>query len=287
MGYWEGKSLGGLKMSQQMMVEALKKNPCSTPARIGVLQRKCDKCGTKDDEQKRGILQRSAVRESPEHVPPVVHEVLRSHGAPLDAGTRAFIEPHFGHDFSQVRVQTEPETRGSRQGANEPVHPARTPIILGEGPATKGAARQAECGKKCGGGELGSVECKLDEKSGLPTDKVQKEIREKDPCTRPCVDTHEEVHVKDFAPICRQVHQCLREARGDTKKTDKCLDTYEADSLAKIAGAEGTECNAYRAEKECMTKREPVMECKTKEGRSRWTAHLARTKCYEECYCRK
>ncbi|MGB9175168.1 MAG: hypothetical protein WCB46_00335 [Methanoregula sp.] len=54
-------------------------------------------------------------------------------------------------------------------------------------------------------GEQGSVECKLDEKTGLPTDKVQKAVREKDPCTRPCVDTHEDVHVKDFEPNCRQV----------------------------------------------------------------------------------
>lgn len=36
--------------------------------------------------------------------PPIVHEVLRSPGQPLDAATRAFFEPRFGYDFSQVRV---------------------------------------------------------------------------------------------------------------------------------------------------------------------------------------
>jgi hypothetical protein len=36
--------------------------------------------------------------------PSIVHEVLRSPGQPLDAATRAFFEPRFGHDFSRVRV---------------------------------------------------------------------------------------------------------------------------------------------------------------------------------------
>jgi hypothetical protein len=39
--------------------------------------------------------------------PPVVQEVLRSPGQPLDAATRAFMEPRFGHDFGGVRVHTD------------------------------------------------------------------------------------------------------------------------------------------------------------------------------------
>jgi len=39
-------------------------------------------------------------------VPPIVHEVLRSPGQPLDLATRAFMESCFGHNFSQVRVYT-------------------------------------------------------------------------------------------------------------------------------------------------------------------------------------
>ena len=37
-------------------------------------------------------------------VPPVVHDTLSSPGQPLDATTRAFFEPRFGHDFSKVRI---------------------------------------------------------------------------------------------------------------------------------------------------------------------------------------
>src|SRR6266478_4915797 len=39
-------------------------------------------------------------------VPPILHEVLSSPGQPLDAATREFMEPRFGHDFSQMRVHT-------------------------------------------------------------------------------------------------------------------------------------------------------------------------------------
>jgi hypothetical protein len=40
----------------------------------------------------------------PASAPPIVHDVLRSPGQPLDAPTRAFMEPRFGHDFGDVRV---------------------------------------------------------------------------------------------------------------------------------------------------------------------------------------
>ena len=78
------------------------------------LQRKCD-CGTKssgasscpkcDKYDDRKLLQRKANsdREVGE-VPPIVYDVLRSPGQPLDAATRAFFEPRFGHDFSRVRI---------------------------------------------------------------------------------------------------------------------------------------------------------------------------------------
>jgi hypothetical protein len=38
--------------------------------------------------------------------PPIVQDTLQSPGQPLDHTTRAFFEPHFGQDFSAVRVQS-------------------------------------------------------------------------------------------------------------------------------------------------------------------------------------
>jgi len=82
----------------------------------GVLQRKCACDGSGDSdgecaeckEASDGALQRwAAQRESASAVPPIIHEVLRSSGQPLDAPTRAFFEPRFGRDFSEVRIHTD------------------------------------------------------------------------------------------------------------------------------------------------------------------------------------
>jgi Domain of unknown function (DUF4157) len=77
----------------------------------GVLRRKAG-CDGECEECRKKTLQRKARNsgfgtQSDTGVPPIVHEVLRSPGQPLDAKTRAFMEPRFGHDFSQVRVHTD------------------------------------------------------------------------------------------------------------------------------------------------------------------------------------
>jgi hypothetical protein len=82
-----------------------------TPTGTGLLQSKCTLCNTpglvKDSERDdEGLtLQRSPVDQAePSVVLPIVHEVLRSPGKPLDPEMRAFMEPRFGHDFSRVSV---------------------------------------------------------------------------------------------------------------------------------------------------------------------------------------
>jgi hypothetical protein len=51
-------------------------------------------------------------------VPPIVHDVLRSPGQPLDVATRAFFEPRLGHDFSRVRVHTDAKAAESASAIN-------------------------------------------------------------------------------------------------------------------------------------------------------------------------
>src|SRR3569832_1270365 len=98
----------------------------SLPLSRGILQRKCA-CGNQnvggsecaECGNKEKMLQRCAANQNePTEVPPIVHEVLRSPGQPLDAETRAFMEPRFGHDFSQVRVQTEKKTTETAKTVN-------------------------------------------------------------------------------------------------------------------------------------------------------------------------
>ena len=85
--------------------------PAVSPSSPGVLQRKCA-CGgsggvtgecAECKDKRGGALQLAAARPgSVDAVPPIVHEVLRSPGQPLDAATRAFMEPRFGHQFASV-----------------------------------------------------------------------------------------------------------------------------------------------------------------------------------------
>ncbi len=81
----------------------------SEEARNRTVRRKCARC--EDDEEslqkKEPSGQRTAVSDHSLDVPPIVHEMLRSPGEPLDPETRAFMESRFVHDFSQVRVHSD------------------------------------------------------------------------------------------------------------------------------------------------------------------------------------
>ena len=55
------------------------------------------------------MLCRRGISAAPVAVPAIVHRVLSRRGQPLDASTRAFFEPRFGHDFSKVRIHADAE----------------------------------------------------------------------------------------------------------------------------------------------------------------------------------
>jgi uncharacterized protein DUF4157 len=95
------------------------------------LQRKCA-CGgtpgpTGECEECRKNRESGTLRRAAGHpsfvpnsyeVPPVVHEVLRSPGQPLDSNTRSFFELRFGHDFSRVRLHTDAKAADSARMVN-------------------------------------------------------------------------------------------------------------------------------------------------------------------------
>jgi len=64
-------------------------------------------------------------------VSPVVHDVLRSPGQPLDPKTRAFMEPRFGHDFSRVRVHTDEKAAESARTLNALAYTAGRDVVFG------------------------------------------------------------------------------------------------------------------------------------------------------------
>src|SRR5438132_5048898 len=61
----------------------------------------CKSCGTGGLRRKASTAGRTGI------APPIVHQVLRSPGSPLESGTRIWMEQRFRHDFGSVRVHTD------------------------------------------------------------------------------------------------------------------------------------------------------------------------------------
>ena len=114
------------------------------------MQRKCA-CGTHTiaggectscrKEKASGQLQRATtIAEPVNEVPPVVHEVLRSPGQPLDAQTNAFFESRFGHDFSHVRVHTDVRAAESARAVNALAYTVGRDMVFGAGQYAPGTS---------------------------------------------------------------------------------------------------------------------------------------------------
>lgn len=65
--------------------------------------------------------------------PLAVHEVLNSPGHPLDAAARAFFEPRFGHDLSQVRVHAGERAERSARDVGAHAYTVGEDIVFGRG----------------------------------------------------------------------------------------------------------------------------------------------------------
>ncbi|HLZ34839.1 MAG TPA: DUF4157 domain-containing protein [Nitrospira sp.] len=133
---------------------------CFTEIQGGLLQHKCA-CGThtsggecSECAQKKVSLQRkgNGIFEQTE-VPPIVHEVLRSPGQPLDPATRAFFEPRFGHDFSQVRVHIDAKAAESARAVNAVAYTVGEDVVFGAGQY----ARKSPVGQRLIAHELAHV----------------------------------------------------------------------------------------------------------------------------------
>jgi hypothetical protein len=115
-------------MSYWLMTRSMESLGRAAPAAKRTLQRKCDECLKKKPE-----LQRSAIGSAPRSVPPIVHEVLRSPGSPLDRMSRDFFEPRFAHDFSRVRVHTDSRAAESAQEVNARAYAVGHDVVFGSG----------------------------------------------------------------------------------------------------------------------------------------------------------
>jgi hypothetical protein len=94
----------------------------------------CASCQTEQPGQEHQRLQTKHVGSSNAGqvaAPPIVHDVLASPGQPLDASTRAFFEPRFGHDFSNVRVHSDAAAAQSARNVNAKAYTVGNNIVVG------------------------------------------------------------------------------------------------------------------------------------------------------------
>src|SRR5260370_31886905 len=118
-------------------------NTSFTAMHSRIVERKCA-CGgswgssaeCKECAKRNVSLQRSTRNAAPptrdaRGVPPIVHEVLRSPGQPLDAASRAFFEPRFGHDFSQVRLHTDAKAAESARAVTALAYTVGRDVVFG------------------------------------------------------------------------------------------------------------------------------------------------------------
>jgi hypothetical protein len=345
--------------------------------REGVVQRKCA-CGgipglageCNECRMKRLSLQGHTVdRTAASSVLPVVREVLRSPGRPLDPDTRAFMEPRFGHDFRRVRVHADARAAQSAQDINaraytvgdhiafgarqyapqtevgkhllahelmhviqrrkgensrltvldSPEHereadtaadavrshrPVPTPRPLYSGavlrqklepdepsriersfeldpnlfliPMDAPAPKETE---KCEEFPGGSTDCEVDERTGTPTGKVTQRIDETNPCTRPCVEQHEAVHVRQLKTLCSELRNCYLAADKGKRPASECV-------KMAIFGMRERECEAYKVSVPCVERRlKSAKECQSKENKEYGTRKLASEICFRDKNC--
>jgi len=69
----------------------------------------------------------------PASAPPIVHDVLRSSGAALDASTRAYMEPRFGHSFADVRVHADGQAAESAAAVGAHAYAIGRDVVFGAG----------------------------------------------------------------------------------------------------------------------------------------------------------
>ncbi len=129
-------------MSQQSAVQTQKAAISDiNPVPGVVLQRACA-CGQhtgggecESCQQKGATLQRAAISPVPANsrVSAIVNDVLSGPGQPLDAATRTYFEPRFGHDFSQVRVHSDSQAAESARSVNALAYTVGRDVVFGAG----------------------------------------------------------------------------------------------------------------------------------------------------------
>jgi hypothetical protein len=94
------------------------------------------KCPERQEVEKPGKVRRkNVVASEPQfgETPRIVHDVLQSHGQPLDAATRAYFEPRFGFSLENVSIHTDAEAARSAAAIQSRAYTVGGHIGFGDG----------------------------------------------------------------------------------------------------------------------------------------------------------
>ncbi len=86
---------------------------CACGGKGGGASGECEECRKKKLVQRRPLFAQEPAATHASAVPPSVHSVIASSGRPLAATERAYFEPRFGYDFSQVRIHDDAQAASS------------------------------------------------------------------------------------------------------------------------------------------------------------------------------
>lgn len=99
----------------------------------------------------------------------------------------------------------------------------------------------------------------------------------KDPCVRECVEQHEAVHVEDFTPLVKRIHDCDVAAGNDWDKKEKCAEI----NRELVAARARSECRAYRRSFTCLTYK--ILDSSNPCSKSPHREEIQKHRGYEAC----
>jgi len=120
-----------LEHEADRLADQVMRMPASDPASISPPQisRKCAGCEDEEKLQKKQTRPQTVAGEAPAGV----HETLRSAGQPLDSETRAFFEPRFRRDLSQVRIHADTRAAESAESVYARAYTVANHVVFGHG----------------------------------------------------------------------------------------------------------------------------------------------------------
>jgi len=229
--------------------------PKIAPLRGFVLRRKCA-CGThnvggeecEECRKKQSLQRRRGTSPEPAGVPPVVHEVLRSPGQPLDRTIREFMEPRFGHDFGQVRIHTGTRASEAARSVNALAFTVGSHIAFGTGRFSPESA----VGRRLLAHELVHV---VQQRNGREAGGALELGRAEDVAEREADDLASRMHSEDVAPRLSvvQAGSTLRRAPAPNQGTAPATPAPEQEQepptpgCIPVAGLPNTNCSVYWA----------------------------------------